>query len=193
VHNGGVLTVRVLPRRGVTLRAAVSTVEVCAVLGLGHLLAGGQLPSLVWLAVMAAAVFGAGLLVLHGRVRPAVAVPALVATQLLLHAWLTALTSASDLDAHHAQHVDALGAHAHATLEPSMLAVHVAGGVLVAVLWELRARAAEVVVAWVRQPLPPLPGVRRAPAPVAAPLSLVARFAVSAAPRRGPPSACLPA
>ncbi|MDO9396191.1 MAG: hypothetical protein Q7T71_06590, partial [Herbiconiux sp.] len=103
------LTVRVLPRRGVTLRAGVATVEVTGALALGHLLAGGSLPSVPWLVVMAAAVFGAGCLVLHGRVRPLVAVPLLIAVQLLLHAWLTALTTGTDSMGHAMSH----GGHAH--------------------------------------------------------------------------------
>lgn len=186
------LTVRVLPRAGVTLRAAVATVEVTGALAVGHAWAGGSLPSLPWLAVMAAAVFGSGLLVLRGRVRPLLAVPVLVATQLLLHAWLTTLTTAPP------GAVEQMGAaahtgHAHSLLDPSMLVVHVAGGLLTAVLWELRTRAGEVVVTWTRQPLPPLPALRRAVAPVPAPRALASRFVVASVPRRGPPSALLAA
>ncbi|MCW2812954.1 MAG: hypothetical protein JWN84_409 [Nocardioides sp.] len=180
------LTVRVLPRRGTTLRAAVATVEVTTVLALGHVWAGGALPSLPWLGVMAAAVFGAGLLVLRGRVRPLVALPVLVAAQLLLHAWLTTITTGGAADhLGHAAHGPA--EQAHTVLDPSMLAVHVAGGLLTALLWELRARAAEVVVTWTRQPLPPLPAPRRVPAPVVATTALVSTFVVGTAPRRGPP------
>lgn len=188
-HNEGVLTVRVLPREGVTLRAASATVEVTTTLAVGHRLAGGSLPSVPWLVVMAAAVLGAGLLVLQGRVRPLVAVPLLVATQLLLHAWLTALTTgASGHPGGEAMGAMTQSGHAHALLDPSMLAVHVVGGVLTAVLWELRARVGEVVVTWTRQALPPLPAVRRVVAPVVAPSALAGRFVVASTPRRGPPA-----
>lgn len=178
------LTVRVLPRRGVTLRAAAATVEVTTALAVGHRLAGGSLPSVPWLLAMAAAVLGAGCLVLHGRVRPLVAVPLLVATQLLLHAWLTTLTAGTDPMGHATSH----GSHAHALLDPAMIGVHVAGGLLTALLWELRARVAEVVVTWTAQPPPPLQAVRRTVAPVVAPVALAARFVVAATPRRGPPA-----
>ncbi|QCW49987.1 hypothetical protein FE634_05405 [Nocardioides dongxiaopingii] len=181
------LTVRVLPREGVTLRAAVTTVEVTGVLALGHVWAGGTLPSATWLAAMAVVVLGAGLLVLRGRVRPLVALPALVAAQLLLHAWITALTPTATTGG------DPLHHHVHAVLDPRMLAVHVAGGLVTAVAWELRTRAVEVVVSWTRQQLPPLPSLRLVPAPVPAPAALLTRFVVSAAPRRGPPVVPAPA
>jgi hypothetical protein len=181
-----VLTVRVLPRQGVTLRAAAATVEVTGALALGHLWAGGSLPSVPWLAVMAVAVFGAGVLVLRGRVRPLVAVPVLVAAQLLLHAWLSALTTGGDPMGHAGGAMHA--GEGHALLDPRMLAVHVGGGLVTAVMWELRSRAAEVVVTWTRQPLPPLQAVRRRVAPVVAPRSLASRFVVVAVPRRGPPA-----
>lgn len=179
-----------LPREGVTLRAAVATVEVTGALALGHVWAGGSLPSVPWLAVMAAAVFGSGLLVLRGRVRPLLAVPALVAAQLLLHAWLTTLTTSAPMEPMGAA---AHTGHAHSLLDPSMLVVHAAGGLLTALLWELRTRAGEVVVTWTRQPLPPLPAARRAVAPVPAPRALASRFVVASVPRRGPPSPLLAA
>ncbi|WP_340539608.1 hypothetical protein [Nocardioides sp. GXZ039] len=175
------LTVRVLPRRGIPLRAACASLEVTGVLTLGHVWAGGVLPSLPWLAAMAAVVFGAGLLVLRGRIRPLVAVPALVAVQLLLHAWLSALTMGG---AHH----EHLGSAHGAALAPAMLAVHVAGGLFTALAWELRARVVDVVVTWTRLTSPPYLLARRAPAPVFGPTAWSRRFVVSAAPRRGPPA-----
>lgn len=178
------LTVRVLPRKGVALRAAVATVEVTGVLALGHVWAGGSLPTPLWLGVMAAVVYAAGLLVLKGRVRPLLAVPALLATQLLLHAWLTALTPVDPM-----AHAD----HLHATLDPAMLAVHTAGALVTALVWELRARAGDVVVTWSRPLRPPVPLLRRVAAPVASPVSLMSRFVCSDAPRRGPPVVPAPA
>lgn len=182
------LTVRVLPREGVTLRATAATVEVTTVLALGHLWAGGSLPGVAWLLVMAAGVLGAGVLVLRGRVRPLVAVPVLVVLQLLLHGWVTALTVPTD-GGHLAHGAGTAADHAHGLLDPTMLAVHVGGGLLTALLWELRTRAGEVVVTWTRQPLPPLPALRLVAAPVPLPRTLVSRFVVAAAPRRGPPMA----
>lgn len=181
-----VLTVRVLPRRGTTLRAALATLEVLAVLAVGHLWAGGALPSVLWLGAMAAVLFGAGCLVLHDRVRPLVATPALVATQLLLHAWLSTLSAGAggmaEMDHAAAGH----SAATHPVLDPRMLVVHVVGGLLTAVLWQLRARVADVVVTFARQPLPPLPWSRGAlvavPAPPARSLHVL-----DTAPHRGPP------
>lgn len=178
---GRVLTVRVVPRAGATLRAAAASVLVLGVLAVGHVWAGGELPSPVWLALMGITVFGAGLVVLHRRVPARAAVPLLVAAQLLLHAWLTALAPM----AHHDH------GHSVAAMTLPMLTVHVAGGVLTAVVWRLAARAVEVVVSWVRLALPPVPPARRAPAPVLAPAALARRFVVAAAPRRGPPAGVL--
>ena len=56
-----VLSVRVLPRRGVTLRAALATLEIMTVLVVAHTWAGGELPTIGWLAVTAALVLRRGL------------------------------------------------------------------------------------------------------------------------------------
>ncbi len=202
------LTIRVVPRRGIALRAATASAEVSTALAVGHVWAGGTLPSAAWLAAMAGVVFGAGLLVLRGRVRPRVAVPALVATQLLLHAWLTALTAASG---HHAAagHHTPPGGHLHQSdqlghlghlgqlgqllpvLDPAMLAVHVGAGLLTALLWELRARAVDVVVAWTRLLLPAPRNRPHAVVPATSVAGLTRLLVVTAAPRRGPPVAAV--
>jgi hypothetical protein len=186
-----VLRVRVLPRGRVPLRSALATLEICAALVVAHLLAGGALPSPVWLAVTALLVFGAGLLVLRGRLRLGVAVPVLVAAQLLLHAWLTALAT---------DPVVASGGHAHGTahpaetaLDPLMLGLHVVGGLLTALSWHLRARAVDVVVTWLRAVLAPVSRPPRVPASVVVLVAPRWREVVAAAPRRGPPSALVAA
>jgi hypothetical protein len=187
-----VLTVRLLPRRGKGLRAlaaAIAAVESTAVLVVGHTWAGGMLPSFAWIALMASAVFLAGFPVLGGRLRLRVAVPGLVVLQLLLHAWLTVLSPMPDMAGMGAGH----DAHLGGLLAPHMLLVHVAGALFTALLWELRAHVVDVVVAWSRPHLPPVPGVRRLarraallPLPTATLLTLDA-------PRRGPPARFAPA
>ncbi len=185
-HDGAVLTVRVLPQRGVPLRAAVASLESTGVLVAGHVWAGGMLPSLPWIVLMASAVLGAGLLVLRGRVRPRHAVPALVVTQLLMHAWLTVLAPSAAMDGM------PMGGD-HGVLDPRMLAVHTAGALLTALLWEVRARVGEVVVSWTSAPPPPVLPPALRPRLLPAPPRLGVRYVVSAAPRRGPPVLVAPA
>ena len=175
------LTLHLAPRRGSVLRAAWASVEVTAMLVLGHSWAGSSLPSLAWILVMAAVLFGVGVLVLQERVRLRYAVPGLVAVQVLLHAWLTVLTSGP-----HASHSAEVAGHGHSVLEPSMLAVHVGAALMTALVWELRARARDVIITWAR-PLP-LPVARRQS--MSPSLALPAGHllsVVSIAPRRGPP------
>ncbi len=167
------LTVRVLPRRGVALRSSLSTVEVVLVLVAAHTWAGGRLPAPGFVAVAAALVFAAGLVVLRGRVPLRAAVPALVTAQLLLHCWMA---------------VVAAGEHVHGGqlgLTWPMLLAHVAGGVATAIVWELRRRAVEVLVAWSAPGLLPVPLLRRV-APRPAPVLLLRRPLV-VVPLRGPP------
>ena len=178
------LTLRLLPRGGGVVRSGVAAVESTAVLVVGHIWAGGMLPSYSWVALMAAAVFAAGIPVLSGRLRLRYAVPGLVALQLLLHAWLTVLAPLPAAGGHGAH-----GAHLGGLLSPSMLAVHVLGALVTALVWEIRARVVDVVVTWAPQQLPPVPAARRLPAcAVASPRPTTALVAMSA-PRRGPPSA----
>lgn len=173
------LTVRVLPRRGAALRSALSTLEVMLVLVAAHTWAGGRLPTAGWVVLAAGLVFAAGLVVMRGRVSLRVAVPALVAAQLLLHSWLSVL---------------AAGEHVHGGqlgLTWPMLLAHLVGGVVTAVVWELRRRAVEVLVTWCDPGLLPVPALRQVSSRVAPVLPL--RRPLVVVPLRGPPAGLAPA
>lgn len=174
------LYLRVVPRPGAALRSTLATVEILLAVVAAHTWAGGELPSPLWIGGMAALVYGAGSLVLRGRVRLAVAVPALAALQMLMHCWLIALTPQAP--AAHAQMHDHA---AYLDLTPAMLAAHAAGAVVTALVWELRRRAVEVVLTWSEIGTPPVPAPRRSIARYAPVLPL--RRPLVVVPLRGPP------
>jgi hypothetical protein len=145
-----VLSVQVLPRRGVLLRAMLATVEIMTLLVAAHTWAGGELPSAGWMVATAALVLAAGTIVLRGRLPLRAMVPALVGAQLLLHCWLVVLGPT-------AGHVH--GPHLELTWQ--MVLAHVAGGLGTALIWELRRRAVEVVLTWAEIGLLPVPTLRR--------------------------------
>lgn len=169
-----VLSVRVLPRRGVTLRAALSTIEIMTLVVAAHTWAGGQLPAASWLVVSAVLVFAAGGVVLRRRVPLWAMVPALVAAQLLLHCWMSVLTPGSGH--HHGTHFE---------LSWQMVTAHAAGGIVTALVWSLRRRAVEVLLSWSDVGIVPVPTLLRPMArygpvlPMRRPLVVV--------PLRGPP------
>jgi hypothetical protein len=167
-----------VPRRGVTLRAALSTLEIMTVLVAAHTWAGGEPPTVGWMAVTAGLVFGAGSVALRGRVPLWATVPALTVTQLLLHGWLVALDPAPP------------GAHAHGAhldLTWQMVLAHAVGALATALVWELRRRAVEVVLTWTEVGLVPVPALRRTVARHAPVLPL--RRPLVVVPLRGPPVA----
>ena len=168
------LSLRVLPRRGITLRAALATLEIMAVLVAAHTWAGGRLPSSGWMVVAAALVFAAGTVVLRGRVPLRAMVPALTVAQFLLHCWMVVLAPAPGAHAH--------GPHLELTWQ--MVLAHVVGGLATALVWELRRRAVEVVLTWATAGLLPVPSLRRTP-DRRAPLVPLRRPLV--VPLRGPP------
>ena len=94
------LILREVPRSGVRLSAGLTAAETTAALALAHTAAGGMLPSAGWLMAIAATVYGASLLVLRGRLPVRVVLPALVGSQVLLHAWLVTLTSGTGMHPH---------------------------------------------------------------------------------------------
>jgi hypothetical protein len=169
-----VLSIQMLPRRGVLLRAALATVEIMMLLVAAHTWAGGELPAAGWMVATAVLVFAAGTIVLRGRVPLRAIVPALVAAQLLLHCWMTVL---SPTPGHaHGMHLE---------LSWQMVAAHVAGGVATALIWELRRRAVEVVLTWSEIGLLPVPTLRRTAPPQ--PPVLPLRRPLVVVPLRGPP------
>jgi len=172
-----VLTVRVSPRGRVMPRAVLATVEIMVAVVAAHTWAGGGPPSVAWTAGAAALVLGAGVVVLRGRVSLPVAVPALVAAQLLLHCWMTVLAAGP-----HDHHGGApLG------LDRPMLVAHVVGGLVTALVWAVRRRAVDVLVAWSDPGLLPAPMLPRALSLVAPVLPL--RRPTDVVPLRGPPVA----
>jgi hypothetical protein len=180
---GLVLSIRVLPRRGVSFRAALATLEIMTVLVAAHTWAGGQLPSVTWMALAGGLVFAAGTVVLRGRVPIWAMVPALAVTHLLLHCWMVVLAPASHGGAHsHGPHLD---------LTWQMVLAHVVGALATALVWELRRRAVDVVLTWAETGLVPVPSLRAAP-PRRDPL-LPMRRPLVVVPLRGPPAALLAA
>jgi hypothetical protein len=177
-----VLSIRVLPRRWATLRAALATLEIMTVLVAVHTWAGGELPMASWIAATACLVFVGGSVALRGRVPLWVMVPALIATQLLLHSWLVVLEPAP-----HPGHVHGTSLE----LGWRMVLAHVVGGLATALVWELRRRAVEVVLTWAEIGLLPVPALRPAVAHSAPVLPL--RRPLAVVPLRGPPVGLLAA
>jgi hypothetical protein len=188
-HDQAMTRIRVLPRRPPWLDAALVSVETTAALVAAHVAAGGMLPSASWVVAMAASVFIAGLLVLRGTVRGAVAAPCLVAAQLALHWWLTLLPQPGlehgSADAHAAM---AAGHAPYAGLTLTMVLAHVAAGLFAAWALTVRRRAVRVVLTWgdLGRPAP----ARTAPRSCQPSLVLrPAQLLEHSAPRRGPPRA----
>lgn len=157
--------------------------ESVAALALAHLAAGGEGLDPWWLAAFGVLVYAASGVVLRGRAGIRVVLPALLAVQVLGHAWLVALSPGTHLGHGHAT-VGLLG------LTPSMLAAHVVAAAVTGVMWALRRRAVDVLLRWADQGRPPLPaGGSRRLAATAAPVAH--RWHVGTAPTRGPPSRLL--
>lgn len=178
---------RVVPRPGAVARALLATLEIVVGTAAAHTWAGGTLPSPAWVAMMAGMVLLASVLVLRGRVGAKVAVPTLAAAQLLLHCWLVALSPAHAAAGHQAH-----GSAAHLELTVPMVGAHLVAAVLTAVVWTLRRRAVDVVLAWATL-LRVVVGTVRRLAPTSAPAVVRRHLVVLVAPRRGPPAPLAPA
>lgn len=174
------LVLREVPRPGVRVSAGLAAVETTTALAIAHTAAGGVLPSAGWLLAIAATAYGAGLLVLSGRGSVRVVLPALIGLQVLLHAWLVALTAGSSAHPHGAAAATVLG------LSWPMLLAHVSAGVVAAAAWVLRRRAVAVLLAWVDLPAPAIPH-RAAVRALEVRCAVVGRD-VAALPTRGPPA-----
>ncbi|WP_435769808.1 hypothetical protein [Nocardioides sp. SYSU DS0651] len=173
------LTVRSVPRSRVALPAALSSVETVVALTVAHLAAGGQAPEVGWLAAFGAVVYVAGLAVLRRRVTLRVALPALLASQVLGHAWLVTLSQ----QPHHG-HSDAGPVFG---LSWSMLAAHLVAAAVTGTVWLLRRRAVTVILQWARPGRLPAPVLRRALG-VTALRSQPIHHGLCVTPTRGPPA-----
>lgn len=175
------LILRRVPRSGTRLCAGLTAAETTAALAVAHTAAGGTLPAAGWLVATAAVAYGASVLVLRGRVPVRVALPALVVTQLVLHAWLVTLAEGG------AWHSHDEGAGLVLGLGWPMLLAHVVAGLVAAAAWLLRRRAVDVLADWSDDALPGVP--HRAPAPVGTVVPRLHSRALAARPTRGPPAA----
>ncbi|MBM0125553.1 hypothetical protein [Pimelobacter simplex] len=174
------LTVRRAPRSRVRLSATLGSIESVTALVLAHLAAGGELPSVGWLAAFAVLVYAASGVVLRDRAGIRVVLPALLAAQVLGHAWLVAL--GPDLHADH-EHVTT----AVLGLSPAMLGAHLLAAAVTGGMWVLRRRAVEVLLRWTDPGVVPLPVARRL-RPTAPRRARTAREHRALAPTRGPPA-----
>lgn len=173
-----VLSVRVVPRGGVVLRSGLATMEIMTVLVAAHTWAGGQLPTVGATAIPAALVFAAGTVVLRGRAPLWAVVPALTATQFLLHSWIVVLAPAPPGAHGHGSHVE---------LTWQMVLAHLVAGLATALVWELRRRAVDVVLTWAEAGIVPVPKLRHSL--TARPRVMPLRRPLVAVPLRGPPVA----
>lgn len=173
------LILREVPRPGVRLSAGLAAAETTAALGIAHTAAGGALPSTGWLLAIAVTAYGASLLVLRGRVPVRVATPALVGLQVVLHAWLVAITAGTGVHPHGSASDPLLG------LTWPMLLAHLAAGVVAAVAWVLRRRAVDVLLGWSDTPGPEIPHRARVAARAVRPAA--PGRSARTLPTRGPP------
>ncbi len=180
------LTVRVLPRQGATLRAGFATALVMSASVGAHTWAGGSTPGLAWVSVSALLLFVSGLAVLRGRLSAGVVLPALTLGQFLVHGWLSALAPAGqELTGAHGVGAGHAG-HAPLDLGWQMVLAHLAAAALTGLVWHLQRRAVELLVSWSRTPR--LPALRRLARPVLTSYVVVSVSLVTA-PLRGPPVA----
>lgn len=179
-HHGRVLILREVPRSGVHVSAGMAAAETTTALGLAHTAAGGAAPSPGWLLAAAAIAYGASLVVLRGRAPVRVVAPVFVVLQIVLHAWLVALTAGTEVHAH------AGGTEAAFGLSWPMLLAHAGAGMVAAAAWVLRGRAVDVLLGWRDQPTPGIPHRTRTRADRGFRVAPAGRD-VSVLPTRGPP------
>lgn len=160
----------------------MAAAETTVAFGIAHTAAGGEPPLPGWLLVVAVTAYWAGSLVLRDRTPIRVVLPALVAVQMLLHAWLVTLSghAVTHGGAHDAGSGVVLG------LTWQMLLAHLAAGAVAALAWALRRKAVSVLAACDgagRATAPEAPYV----APASRPRAVRPVAVLRIAPTRGPP------
>lgn len=181
--DGVVVSARRRTGPGAVARTCVVTGEVMTLTAVAHGLAGGDLPSLGWLAAMSAGVLAVSLATLRGAIRIRTAVPAICLLQVGLHLSFQA-AAAHEHTAH--------GADQGLALSVPMLFAHLITTAGAAVLLRIQeraiARAREWLDTW-RRPRPMLSAPRVRAMPTGEPRrSGSRRVLLLRSPRRGPPT-----
>jgi hypothetical protein len=177
-----------------TARAALATGAIMAGTATAHIWAGGELPSVGWIAMIGALVLAATRAVFRGRVGAPVMVLGLGIAQLGVHALLTAMTvQPTHHQAGHHQHV------ASGSVGPDLLSIgwqmamaHALSAGITALVWWFMAGALQEIFELPDQPSLAVSDRR---ARLVSDGGHVVRPAPgwrSGAPRRGPPRAPLP-
>jgi hypothetical protein len=114
----------------------VSTVEITAASVAAHWIAGGMLPSAMWVLASALPIFGVGVLLQRGRVSLTSALAGAAAGQVFLHLALVAGTSTDHMQA---------GASAP-SMSLSMVVAHAVGALATILVWSVRRGVWDVLV-----------------------------------------------
>jgi len=176
-----------------TARAALATGAIMAGTVTAHSWAGGELPSVGWIALIGAFVFAATRAVFRGRVRAPVMVLGLGVAQLGVHALLTAMAvqPTQHLAGHH-QHVASGSGLDVLAIGWQMATAHVLSAGLTVLVWSAMAGALQEIL---ELPDQPSLAVGNRGARLVGDVDQVVRTVAgwrSGAPRRGPPRAPLP-
>ena len=166
----------------VVARAVAATALVMAGALLAHTWAGGHVPGLPALLLLAGVVLGAGVLVLRGAVRLSVLLPVVALAQTGLHGMFGLLGDPGDHMGHTMTGPDP------AQWSWQMLAAHAVGTLLTALAWWLCDRAVLAVVTLLALATP-YAGGRRDPRPSRRTVVRPSLVPLVVAPRRGPPVA----
>ena len=180
------MTVELARAPYVLVRALAATVLVMAGAVLAHTWAGGHLPGLPALLLLAGVVLGAGVVALRGWVPLPLLLPLVAVAQTGLHGAFGLLGTPAE----HAGHAMTAGDPAQWPAQWSwqMLAAHAVGTLLTALAWWLCDRA--VLAVLVRRALGPAYVVgRRTPRPARRTSVRTSLVPLVVAPRRGPPVA----
>lgn len=183
------MTARTAPAPYAVWRALAATVLVMVGAVSAHSWAGGGLPGLPGLLILAGVLFAGGLLSLKGELRPVVVAPVVAVAQTGLHVSFGLLGTAPGGHAGHPAHVPPVGDGSDPVWWSwQMVLAHLVSTMLTVAVWALCQRAASVLVSVVGEHVHVafrLPRARptEASGPVAASDWLVG------APRRGPPAA----
>lgn len=123
-------------RRGGAARSFLAAVEIVAGGLVAHTAAGGELPSVGWLLLLAASAYAASMLVFSRRISPGLMALAFGGGQVAIHTFVSATAPA----------VHVHGAHEASPDPVWMVLAHAASAVIAAVVWRTREEALRVIL-----------------------------------------------